>query len=343
MRALALLLLAGCAGGASDGDDTGYDPPVVLATPDLSGVDLVTLWEDAFRELIRVDARAPWASHVDTLERAVPGCPDFYYGVPDVENGEFPEMGEGMSWADHCVTQGDRRFAGYTFWQNSADMEGTVVSLEGLSTTGSRALFTDGLVSEGDLVFSELDGTIRDSFLRVQTESTDEWTYNSLVDATITGSAAQSHGMPEGGLRADLVLSYRGGDVQTLDDARGNVFFFERRLGDRFDSIAIDLTHAAPSNNASDCPDEPYGYISLRDENAFWYDLVFQPRYGMDDTGFDNQPYTACDGCGRIYVRGLDQGIDVCPDLSFLWDGNTLTPPAIDEFLLSSRDIPQGG
>ena len=344
MRYLALAgALVGCGSSTPDGGDTGYGPPVELSTPDLTDVDLATLWQDAFRTVLAVDARPAWSAHVDTLERAVPGCPDFYYGVPQVENAEFPEMAEGMAWSDHCSTQGERRFAGYTFWQNSADLDGSIGSLEGLSSTGSRALFTDGLVSEGEVVFSELDGTIQDSFLRVQTDSTDEWAYNSRVDGTLTGSAPQVHGIPAGGLRADLVLSYRGGDVNTLDDARGNVFFFEHRIGDRFDSIAIDLTHAAPANNASDCPDEPYGYISLRDENAFWYDLVFQPRYGVDDTGFTNEPYTECDGCGIIYVRGLDQGIDVCPDLSFLWDGATLTPPAIDDFLLSSRDLPEGG
>ncbi|TNE87636.1 MAG: hypothetical protein EP330_17700 [Deltaproteobacteria bacterium] len=339
---LALLVACNGLGGGSD-EDTGYAPPVELATPDLTGVDLDTLWTEAFRTVLAVDARAAWSAHKDALGLVTPGCPDLYYGVPPVEDDGLPDMADGMAWADHCTTAGDRTFAGHTFWQNAASTLGSTAAPEGLTTTGTRSLFTDGIVSEGDTVVSELDGEIRDSLLRIQTESGDEWTYNSLVDATVTGTAAASHGMPAGGLRADLVLSYRGGDVRTLEDARGNVFFFEHRIGDRFDSIAIDLTHAAPSNNANDCPDEPLGYISVRDENAFWYDLVFQPRYGAGDEGYENLPYTECDGCGNIYVRGLDQGIEVCPDLSFLWDGSTLNAPVVEDYLLSTRDFPQGG
>lgn len=338
-----LLILAGCGVfGGGNSEDTGYDPPVVLATPDLTDLDLEGTWTEAFRTATAVDARAAWSAHKDGLELVTPGCPDLYYGVPDLENDELPDDAEGMAWADHCSTAGDRTFAGYTFWNNSASIVGSAAAPEGLVTTGSRALFTDGLVSEGDNVFSELDGEISDSLLRLQYTEAEEWTYNSRVDATVTGSALAAHGVPAGGFRADLVLSYRGGDVKTLDDARGNIYFFEHRLAERFDSIAIDLTHASPANNGNACPDEPLGYISLRDENAFWYDLVFQPRYGTEDTGYDNQPYTECDGCGMVYVRGIAQGIEVCPDLSFLWDGETLAPPVADDFVLSTRDLDQG-
>lgn len=339
---LCALFLSGCGLiGGSDDQDTGYAPPVELAVPDLAGLDLASTWTDALKLALTIDARAAWAGHVTTLDMVTPGCPDLYFGTPDLENDELPDE-DGMAWADHCTTAGERSFGGYTFWQNEASVLGSVAALEGLTTMGNRNLATDGLVAEGDVVISELDGDISDSFLRIETTDSLRWTYNSRVDATVTGSAPTTHGVPAGGYRADLVLSYTGGDTKTLDDARGNIYLFEHRIADRFDSIAMDLADAAPSNNANDCPEEPLGFISLRDENAFWYDLVFQPRYGTDDSGYTNQPYTECDGCGMIYIRGLEQGIEVCPDFSFLWDGSTLSTPTVDDFLLSSRDF-QGG
>ena len=79
----------------------------------------------------------------------------------------------------------------------------------------------------------------------------------------------------------------------------------------------------------------------MRDENAFWFDVVFQPRFDDDatDDPYDNFSYGPCDGCGTLYVRGLEQtDIEVCPDFSFLWSG-ALTHPEADDYALSMRDI----
>ena len=85
------------------------------------------------------------------------------------------------------------------------------------------------------------------------------------------------------------------------------------------------------------CALEPKGYLSIRDENAFWHDLVFQPRYEDDiDDGYDDDPYTACDGCGTLFVRGLEQPIIVCPDLDLF---SQLSPPAVEDYVLSVRDL----
>ena len=47
----------------------------------------------------------------------------------------------------------------------------------------------------------------------------------------------------------------------------------------------------------------------MRDENAWWLDIVFQP-VGDDDGTTDNATdpdYSACDSCGTAYVRGVEQ------------------------------------
>ena len=85
---------------------------------------------------------------------------------------------------------------------------------------------------------------------------------------------------------------------------------------------------------------EPRGWIGLRTEDAYWFDIVLQPRFDDDPTAdpYDNADYSPCDGCGTLYVRGLEQtDITVCPDLSFLWNGG-LTHPAPTDFALSIRD-----
>ena len=144
-RLVPFALLAACAGGGAGGD-TGYGPPVELATPDLSALDLDETWNEAFRALLAVDARAPWASHVDGLDRVTPGCPDLYYGVPPVNTDEIDEEAEGMSWSDYCLTPGNRLFAGYAFWQNAASATGSLTAPSGLSSSGSRALVALSLI-----------------------------------------------------------------------------------------------------------------------------------------------------------------------------------------------------
>ena len=132
-----------------------------------------------------------------------------------------------------------------------------------------------------------------------------------------------------------------GGDEATIE-LRGNIYYFDYRIAGRFDSVTVNLLWGAPDSLGPDeCAAEPRGWIGVRDENAFWYDLVFQPRYDDDPNAepYQDGDYGPCDGCGTLYVRGLQQdGIEVCPDFSFLWDG-TLTHPDPTDFALSLRDI----
>jgi len=138
----------------------------------------------------------------------------------------------------------------------------------------------------------------------------------------------------------DLIRRAPGGIDQGLE-ATGNVYFVERRIQDRFDSIGADLEIIGPeAAGPDDCALEPQGWIAIRDEDAYWYDLVFSPRFDGDpnDPDYPNEPYSECDGCGTLYVRGLEQdGIEVCLNLDFLWDG-MLAPPELQEFAFTLRD-----
>lgn len=128
-------------------------------------------------------------------------------------------------------------------------------------------------------------------------------------------------------------------------EPRGNIFLFDSKLAGRFDSVEIDLAFAGPGAAApTECADEPRGWIGLRDENAYWYDVVFQPRYDEDvtGTGTTNPPYGACDGCGAIYIRGVEQVEalgEVCLDFDFVFSESPVTPPATADYVLPLHSL----
>ena len=124
-------------------------------------------------------------------------------------------------------------------------------------------------------------------------------------------------------------------------EARGNVYLFEGRIQDRFDSIVVDMELIGDlGRGPDDCVLEPRGYIGLRDTNAYWHDLVFLPRYEDDLTnnGFPNEPLSVCDGCGTLYIRGV-KTVDVCVDFSSVFSGGLIRPP-IEDFVQSLHDLP---
>ncbi len=337
--ALALAVFAiGCA--PEEEEPVTSEPPQELVQPDLEGIDVPAAFEQAVRTAVATDLRAPFAAHAASMSLLHPGCPDLYAGPPDPDMDEIDIDARGVSWSDHCSTGGGREFGGFVYWDGSMTLQGDPTTVEGRTSTASRELIADGVIAEGDDVLFEFDGTGSDSVLRVDADGFNRFVYNSLMEGTVTGSMVSEQGQI-GDLRTDMYLAYTGGDADTLE-ARGNVFFFDHRIQEKFDSIHLDIAFASPtSTEPGGCDQEPLGFVSLRDSNAFWYDLVFQPRYDEDatDEDYENDPYVGCDGCGVMYVRGLEQPDQVCIDLSFLWDGGTLIPPDVEDYALSMREV----
>jgi len=340
MRALPfLLVLAACK--AEDDLDLG-DPPEELELPDLTGVDLKAAYAAGLTTALQADTRVAWNAHVATVAMAEPGCPDFFAGTPDLEEMDVPEE-PAWSWADHCTQPSGRTFGGFAWWQNDLAVTGDVEDAEGATSEAFRRIVADGVVAGADdVVAYEFDGEASDSLMFAEGEGWSQWTYSSLLDGTMTGTIPfdPAAGGIVGGYRAEMYVRSTGGDAQTVE-ARGNVYWFEHRIAERFDSVAVNLLWGAPDSLApEECPLEPRGWIGLRTEDAYWFDIVFQPRFDDDPTGdpYQNIEYSPCDGCGTLYVRGLEQtDITVCPDLSFLWNGG-LTHPEPNDFALSIRD-----
>ena len=329
-RALALLIVAACA-GESDPEPVDPGQPDELALPDLSGVDLVAAYDAALELALALDARVPWDTHVRALDMRSGGCPDLYAGSPGQDSDLPPDAGWG--WLDGCLTLEGLGFRGWEWWDASLSRAGEADTAEGILTDAARQLVGAALIADGDEVLFEFRGEASDALSRTDAPGYERWVHSSRIDATITGAWADAGLGIAGGGRVAVYRSATGGDTERLE-LRGDVFLFETRLAGRFDSVAMDLSFTGPAGaGPDDCVLEPRGWIGLRDEQAFWYDLVFQPR--SDEEGID----AACDGCGTLYVRGLEQaGMEVCLDVAPLWEGE-VSPPGLEAYAWSMRAV----
>lgn len=334
MRPLALLLvLSACNSEPAEPVDTG-DPPVELVVPTVEKERMEAAAVEALSLALHLDPRAVWTDHTTALELASPGCPDFFAGTPDLDNGDIPDD-PGWAWSDLCTGPGGRRYAGWSWWDNTLDVTGDASTAVGAEARGSRRLVGDGIVTVDGSTVLELDGEVSDSVQRTDATGYSAWSYNTVVDATLGGPGIDS--LAPGGLRAELVRNTTGGDTTTLD-LRGNVFFFEHRIDERYDSLSVNLSWGTPDSLGPDaCTEEPAGWLGLRDENAFWYELVFQPRYTDSDNPYDDSAFNPCDGCAVLYVRGIEQPTRICPDLSALWE--QLSAPEPSAFALDMRTL----
>ncbi len=327
---LTLLLALACApsegGGGDTGVDLGDDAPT-LDLPDLSGVDIAAAYVDALSLAQSLTLSTAWQGHVASLSRASSGCPDIYVGAVDAADLD-PDT-TAVTWQDYC-NQGVTAFGGWVSWDGSLQSDGDVDTAEGRTIDASRSLSGDGLVSTDAGAAFELRGDASESVYLVEATDYQRFTWSSLVDATVTGADVFGDA-DAAGWRADMYQAAAGGDAPTLE-LRGNAWFFDARIADRFDSIDADLAFGTDPA----CTLEPHGWISLRDTDAFWYDLVFLPL-----TGDDGGAYGKCDGCGTLYVRGVEtvEYGEVCPDFGEGWQRTTDDLPDLSSFVLTLREV----
>ncbi len=310
-----------------------------LELPDTAGVDFVAAYADALSSLLEVNTSKAWSGHEQSLGYRQDGCPDIYAGPPEDADIDA-DPGEGLSWSDFCETNGGLSYGGHVFWANNATAQGLISDPTGRVTTGDRRLDGRATVAHDDDLLFEFSGEASDSVYVSEGEGYETWTYTTLVEGTVSGSDIFAETLTPDGWRTDLYLFYSGGDADRLE-ARGNVYLFDGRIHDRFDSIVVDMELVGEvGRGPDDCILEPRGYIGLRDSNAYWYDLVFLPRYEDDLTNnnYPNDPLSVCDGCGTLYIRGVKTE-EVCVDFSSVFAGG-LTRPAIEEYVLTLHDLP---
>ncbi|MEN0064888.1 MAG: hypothetical protein AAGA48_22275 [Myxococcota bacterium] len=340
MNRLALVLFAfGCSNGDDESEtmDTGITE-VENAFPLPEDIDTID-WQSVFQEAINlvktVNTQAVWRGHLATMQRREVGCPDFWTGEFTVGAQTVGEV-DGIAWYDDCRMQSGLYYDGWLGWSANVVEEGDPDTFEGRTSDADRVIEGDALVGNDDGVLLEFDGEARDSFYRLDAYGFERFVYSSQVDGTLTGTDVFEGTTTPEGFRTDLFMTISGGDVDSFE-ARGNAYLFTPQLQGRFDSIQVDMELVGPTGaSPDDCTLEPVGWMGVRDPDAYWYDVVFLPRFREDvsEDPYQNDALSSCDGCGRLYIQGIEQqGIDVCVDFSFLFDGEFPLPDA-DEYVL---------
>lgn len=336
---LAPALLSGCAReGETATEDTATEPAIVEAFPVpewAAEVDWPVVFQDALRLTQTVTTQAPWRGHVSSLETREIGCPDLYTG-PFTVATEQVGRDEGIAWNDDCETSDARFYDGWLWWDAQVSEAGDASTDEGRTADATRTVEGDAVVRTADDVYFEFDGEASDSLYRLDAAGYERFTYATTIDATVTGSDAFAQTLTPEGYRTDLFLYLTGGDVDTFE-ARGNVYLFTPQLHERFDSVQVDLFLPGPAGaGPGDCTLEPLGWLGVRDADALWYDVVFLPRFEEDIAGesFDDAQRSSCDGCGRLYIQGIEQpDVEVCVDFALLFDGSFELPDP-DDYVL---------
>ncbi len=332
-----LLLLLACTPEVVDTADTAPERGVdLLPIPDMSGMDLAEATNQALSIALGVTAAQVWEGHNEALALGSAGCPDFYVGDP-VEAEE--EGAEYLGWNDGCVSEQSVEFVGDARW--TTEIQGSEAG--GRTIEGERELRGDVLVRNGSETFYSFDGLATDSLLSIVDEETDfsQWTTRSRVDGTLRGTLPLSASIHPEGYRTDLAMELNGGTLKSAT-LTGNVYVFEPLIQGNFDSMVVDMTWAEPAAlGPEECESEPRGWIGVRTPDATWFHLVFQPREEDVASGenYDNDPYSACDGCATLYVRGVPMDASVCVDLSWLWSDPRFTAPDPSGYLPSLRDL----
>lgn len=326
-------LLLACGDRTNPGPKESQTTAPTLPVADLTGIEAPT-FVTALERVLALQAGVAFDGHQTTLDEGQPGCPDRYLGPYEEEDID----GGAVSWVDFCQTSSGQAYQGHLRWEGAVLVEGELATPEGRTTSAERALDGNATVKDGDALRYELTGEADEALSLSEAEGYSRWTWSSSIDATVGGSAViDPAGPTPDGWRVDLSMFVVGGNEDRVEIA-GNAYWFGPYLAGRFDSVDVDLELLGPSAaGPDDCLLEPRGHIAIRDGDAIWYDLVFLPRTTDDLEGepWPNDPLSECDGCGTLFVRGVDYG-EVCPDLQQFSDGR-LQPPLVEAFVFPLR------
>jgi len=350
------LLLPACDGAQVAGtnvvNDENITLPSELEVPEVDVEQVAVAVQEALVMALRTNLMPAWSGHFTALNSGRDGCPDMYVGVPedidvviaDADREDFEPL---PYWSDYCETPGGLYFRGFDMWESFFEATGDVEDEAGRISSGSRYMGADASIGDWEGVKYRFFGQGSDALYISESPTYHRWIYTSSMTGTVAGRdtfEGLDTQTPEG-FRTDMYIYAVGGDEEYIE-ARGNLFLLEDRIQGEFDSVAMDLYMTGPTGaGADDCVLEPHGWMGLRDENAFWYDLIFLPSSEEDVTSddWDNEEYSACDGCGTLYIRGLEAVAvgKICPDFGELWNG-MISVPEEEDFILTFTEIYEG-
>ena len=369
---LVLPVLAACSLDDRDGTQIGALKESSIPEPpgDLTTLDLGVAVAEAFRIAGTASMATAWSAHVRTMDHGTQTCPYAWLGAPperfvEIDNGNDDLTG--LSWFDNCTTPLGYTFAGFSYWENVVDPN---------LTEGDRSLTMDGVMRDADgNLLLDFDGEAADSLngnnyassmtarvLRGSLLGLDGSGLRGELDASWGPSGMELDGSVhvEGGFGpADTRQPYRPGvDPDPAEGIEGrdpispelqNVTGWEPGMP-RYTSVRFDLDFDG------DCTLEPRGYVGVRGNEGFWFDVYFLPKYDpeTDLAAASAFPYESidnveCDGIGTMFVRNLDlRAIEAGnPDWSreisvdFADISASMPTPSIDGFVFTLQNLPQ--
>jgi hypothetical protein len=355
---LSLVAAVACIPEPRPGSQIGSlrEPEPSPAPPsDLKDLDMRAVVQEALALGGLTTLSAAWTGHMASLDSAPASCPAIWMGpLPeDLVEVDMDMEQAGMSWLANCVTDpGNLTFSGFTHWSTEI--------VEDVS--GARALVADAEVTDsaGGLLFA-FDGEASDS-LDLATGQ-----YSSLLDGEITGSlVGLGSGLRTGGEFEASWNQAAGSGLRLF----GTVTAFdgfgppdERDPSDspelenlpgwsqgmpRFTSVRYDLQFS------EECPEEPMGFLGIRGNEGFWFDVYFLPIYDPEEDTFQSKafPYeeidnVSCDGIGTLFARNVslkeadtedpDWSREVQPD--FAGTISSLQTPSIEDYIYTLRQV----
>lgn len=305
---LTLPLLLGCASTDTATDDT--DKPVEAvpyiyedddpAVPTLTADDVAVLLDEALAKVWLVNAEPVFPAYHAVMDAADEGCPNYY----EYDGSEY--------WYDDCTSDGGAAFSGYAFdvvYTDYAYGDG-VLNGEALYGVGS-ATAPDGttLSFGGSATFYTVTPNLPvddpDYYINGNNQVQGGFAYD--------GAGAEGTWLGEGEAPDLITVSY----YLPAYDGRYSAVDGAVSAADGT-TIVFDLLYLYSANLVPDCPDEPYGGMSVRDADGEWYDVIF---HGPAEYG-DPVDTALCDGCGDVYFHGELIG-SACGDFATLnnWEG----------------------
>jgi hypothetical protein len=117
----------------------------------------------------------------------------------------------------------------------------------------------------------------------------------------------------------------------------------------RFTSIRFDLEFT------EECDQEPAGFIGIRGDEGFWFDVYFLPKPDIEAGSaqanafpYEDIDNVECDGIGTLFARNVD--LDTLEATNAGWSREfapdfagviaSLPMPTLDQYIYTVRDIP---
>jgi hypothetical protein len=306
MKAVLWLFAVGACTGSSEKDSTVVpeeDPieeeaPTEYIFDEESPESLLSLGEieeailESFDVLQRLNPAAVHDAYANIRDDYGPECPSFY------DNYEYD------NWSDSCETENGTTFSGKAAYWRYTNFQDEYYTFQDDSYYSGDAKVT---TPEGETFIGS--GYARREVKQSKTSASQYQWWQVWGEFGWSGPGGEGTWIKEDYM-VDFTLwtgNYNGVDSDTYISLNGGL----SGLSGTINTILLRDVMIYGEGLGSECAIEPFGTVSVRDDNGSWVDVIFDgPAYWG---AWSFQPH--CDGCGTAFFRGKELG-SVCVDFT---------------------------